>query len=105
MHVSVAYFGSLSFRAERNFVEAIHAVNDEGAHYSELGERPGFELDNGGRKHADDLEGSSRGIRERAEEIENGATTEVTARGHHMLHRGVRRRGEQKAEADFTDCG
>ena len=96
-------FGDVRFAAERNFVEAVGTVNDEGAFDSELRESAGEKFGVMRRGNADDLRGGSGGIGERAEKIENGANAESAAHRHCVFHRGVNRGREKKADADLFD--
>ena len=55
--------------------------------------------------NAHDLRGSARGIRQRAEQVENRLSADFPARGHGMAHRGMHRRRKQKAKSDLLDRG
>src|SRR5690348_11028867 len=69
-------FGDVGFGAERNFVEAVGAVDDEGALDAELGESAGEKFSVMRCGNADNLCGGASGIGERSEKIENGAHAE-----------------------------
>lgn len=100
---AAADFGDVGFRTEGNFVEAVGAVNNEGASDAEFGESAGQKFGEMRSGNSDDLRGGSGGIGERAEKIENGANAEGAAGGHSVLHGGVNGGREEKSDADFFD--
>lgn len=100
---AAAEFGDVRFGAERNFVEAVGAVDDECAFDSELREGAGEKFDVLRRGDADNLCGGSGGIGERAKKIENRANAKSAPRGHRMFHRRVKRGREKKTDANLFD--
>ena len=54
---------------------------------------------------AHDLRGGSGGVRERADEMEDGADAEGAADGHDGLHRRVQGGGVEEGEAMFAEGG
>lgn len=100
---TAADFGDVRFGAERNFVEAIGAVDDESAFDSELRESAREKLGVMRRGDADDLRGGFGRIGERAEKIENGANAKSAASGNRVFHRGVNRGRKKKTDANLFD--
>ena len=96
-------FGDVCFGTERNFVEAVGAVDNECALDSELRESTREKFGVMRRRNADDLCGGSGRIGERAEKIENGANAKSAARGNRVFHRGVNRGRKKKTDADLFD--
>ncbi len=102
---AVAQLGNVGLARDRDFVEAIGAVHHEGAFHAQLAERSRQQLRIAFIVDADDLRRGSGGIRERAEQIENGAHLEFAASGHRVARRGVHGRREEESDADPFDCG
>ena len=96
-------FGDVGFGAERNFVEAVGAVDDEGAFDAELREGAGEKFRVMRSGNADNLRGGASGIGERSEKIENGTNAQSAAGGHGVFHGGVNGGREKKADADLFD--
>jgi hypothetical protein len=86
-HSSVAQFGDVCFACKRYFVEAVRTVNHEGAPHAQFAERSRDNLGQACRVDAYDLRRSTRGIRQRAQQIENRAHAQFTTRGHRVARR------------------
>lgn len=80
------------------FIKPVHAVGHDGAMSAERRKTPGHGLGQGVVVHADELAARARRIRERAEQVENGAEAERLARPGGVTHGGVVM--DRKAEAD-----
>ncbi len=91
------------FAGGGQFVDAVAAVDDEGALGAESGESAAHEQNAAGREHADDLDAGVRRVGERTAEIEDGAEAEGAAQGAELHHGRVIERREEKHEAGFAE--
>jgi len=100
---AVADFGDLRFAGERNFVKSARAVNDESAKGAKFGEGSGDGVDHVCGEDSEDLGFGACGIRERAEQIKNGAPSDLQAGWCGVAGGGVGCGSKEKADADFAD--
>jgi hypothetical protein len=78
-------------------------VHDESSPRAELREHLGDRRDELRRVDPDDLGACARGIRERAEDVEDGPSGELAAHRGGVSHRRVVGRSEEEAEAELVD--
>ena len=100
-HRAVAQLGDLARPAEAQLVEAAVAVHDERALGAELQEHMGQGLHPLRGVDADHLAPHPGGVRERPEQVEQGAHAELPARRDGVACGGVVGRGEQEGDADL----
>ena len=84
-------------------VDAVGAVDDEGALGAELEEHLREGRRELGRVDPHDLRASPGRVRQRPEHVEHGPRRELAADGGRMAHGGVVEGGEQKPEAELVD--
>jgi hypothetical protein len=94
--------GSIS-RCRRELVDPAGAVDDEGAARAQPGEHRGDRRHELGRVDADHLRPRAGGIRQGAEDVEDGPRGELTSHGGGMAHGRVMGRSEEEAEAELVD--
>ena len=84
-------------------VDAVGAVDDEGALGAELGEDGGDRRHELGRVDADDLGPRAGGVRQRPEHVEDRAHRELAPDRRRIAHRRMVRGREEEAEAELVD--
>ena len=85
------------------FVGAACAINDECGAGTKFLEDVGERLGECGSINTSELNVRACGVGERAEDIEDGALTDLFARADGVLHGGVEFCGEHKSDADVVD--
>ena len=98
-HDAVAALRHLGVAGGGDLVEPVGAVGHPRPFGPEVGEGPGEEIGVVGTRHAHQLPGDAGGVRQRAEEVEDGAHAQLAPSRGGMPHRGMERGGEQERDA------
>lgn len=96
--------GDDGFAGGGELVDAVGAVNDEGAASAEGEQGAADEEDAAGGEDADDLDAGLSGVGERSDEIEDGAEAEGAAEGAEGFHGGVVEGREEEDESGFAEA-
>jgi hypothetical protein len=99
--------GKLSDRCgpgNADFIEAVVAVDDKRALDAEALEDRGDDVEQVAAGDAEQAAARVRGVRHRAEEVEDGADADLSAGGADVLHRGVEGLREHEADACGVDA-
>ena len=100
---AVLEFGDFRRCADGDLVEAVRPVDDHAASDAEVDEHAGQRLDEVFVVDAEDHALGTRGIRQGAEDVEDGADAKLPADGADVFHRGVILLREHEAQADLLE--